>query len=61
MDEDYKIIVPKSAESVRSDNVACVAGLVAFAVVIGGTYYAVRRGIDRKVAQQLKKHLDKEQ
>jgi hypothetical protein len=49
-----------STES-TSDTIVAVATLVAVVAVVGGSYYAVRRGLDRRIVRKIKEHLNKEQ
>lgn len=48
--EDYA--TPESAR-------AAVLVVLATAAVVGGTYYVVRRGIDRRIARAVKAHFAK--
>ena len=41
---------------------AAAAGLMVLGVgAIAGTYWAVRRGVDKRIARQIKKHLRKDE
>jgi len=44
------------------DSNAAAAGLMVIGVAaLAGTYWAVRRGVDKRIARQIKKHLRKDE
>jgi hypothetical protein len=56
--------VPTSGENTSSsqdsNNAAAIALLVVGVTAVAGTYYVVRRGIDRRIVKKIKEHLNKE-
>lgn len=42
-------------------NAAAAGLLVAGVAIFAGSWYAVRRGLDRRIARQIKKHLRKDE
>lgn len=58
MDTNTDSIASKASTSFDQGSNAAAAGLVVVGVaVMAGSYYAVRRGIDRRIARQIKKHI----
>jgi hypothetical protein len=43
-----------------SSKIASVAVIAATVALVGWSYYAVRRGLDRKIERKIEKHLSKE-
>jgi len=51
----------ENAQTAQGSNAEAAVLLVVGVSALAGTYYAVRRGIDRRIARQIKKHLKREE
>ena len=63
MDNETTGSVPTTAGNSSWDqgsNAAAAGLMVAGVAVLAGTYWAVRRGVDKRIARQIKKHLKKD-
>lgn len=52
---------PENAPATQGSNAAAAGLMVVGVAVMAGTYYAVRRGIDRRIVKKIKEHLDKKE